>query len=301
MIDYIELVDNKELIPRKKITNFIEKIFRYIYDVNIHERYKEIVYCEKGCLDEIDYHVKRAYDSFIYMIFNRKNPITKEMLKVFWYIYSPNNEISEEIWIKIATKYMLLGKTPILEKALEISMLAYDEALAKEDKLILSLFLYNICLIRDNHPAIQLLCREIKNYEELILHKEKDKLYSFFLNVISNQKYQDKEYYKRLKEINKKDITTRIYASKRCLEEDYMVKHIYLYGSFSNMNARLDSDIDLLIQYNLDILEDEIEKITEELKEYLYKYFERYIDIHCMSEYINDEFIKNARKITKIF
>ena len=67
------------------------------------------------------------------------------------------------------------------------------------------------------------------------------------------------------------------------------------------MNARLDSDVDLLIQYNLDILEDEIEKITEELKEYLYKYFERYIDIHCMSEYINDEFIKNARKITKIF
>ena len=80
-----------------------------------------------------------------------------------------------------------------------------------------------------------------------------------------------------------------------------MVKHIYLYGSFSNMKGRLDSDIDLLIQYNLDIIEEEIEKITEELKEYLYKYFNRYIDIHCMSEYINDDFIKNARKITKIF
>ena len=116
---------------------------------------------------------------------------------MFWYIYSPNNEISEEIWIKIATKYMLLGKTPILEKALEISMLAYDEALAKEDKLILSLFLYNICLIRDNHPAIQLLCRQIKNYDEKWNRLTFDRYYYFipignkakFITMANGDKY----------------------------------------------------------------------------------------------------------------
>ena len=43
-------------------------------------------------------------------------------------------------------KCSILSHYTKLEKALEISMLAYDEALAKEDKLILSLFLYNICL-----------------------------------------------------------------------------------------------------------------------------------------------------------
>ena len=43
MNDFITLMNDKELIPRKKITNFIEKIFRYLYDVNRHERFQEIV------------------------------------------------------------------------------------------------------------------------------------------------------------------------------------------------------------------------------------------------------------------
>ena len=75
---------------------------------------------------------------------------------------------------------------------------------------------------------------------------------------------------------------------------------MYLYGSFAKVQNRIDSDLDLLVSFNLDLLKDKKDKYKEELIEYLFSIFSTYVDIHEVSNYItNDSLIQN-RKIKKI-
>ena len=63
----------------------------------------------------------------------------------------------------------------------------------------------------------------------------------------------------------------------------------------------MDSDIDLLMRLSLDISYDDRLKIIEELKDVLFLKFNRFTDIEEVREFFSEDFIKEAKKIKKIF
>lgn len=301
MINIIDLITNKETIVRKRITNFIEKLFNHIKFEFYHDRFKKVVYCEDGFITESEIKMKMAYDSFMYLVFNRRNTLTKNILSTFMFIYF-GKEIDNTIIVKLTNTYFKLYDLPPIEKALKFHLDIYNSLKDYDynDRLIISLFFFNYILITNNIPCIQLLKNEIIKYEEIRDKNDLSRLNMFFIDVIFNQSYQDKSFYKNIKEISYKDIYNTIYNLKEIINNKYMIKKIYLYGSFVKGLNRIDSDIDLIVEFNLDCLVEEKELLKKELTQYLQSIFNRYVDIHEISGYLSDDFLRKNKKIKEI-
>ena len=74
-----------------------------------------------------------------------------------------------------------------------------------------------------------------------------------------------------------------------------------VYGSFSKGDQRIDSDIDVLILFNLDLTREQKLKHIDYLSKYYYEKFHRFLDFLELGERINDELIKETTDILNIF
>ena len=118
---------------------------------------------------------------------------------------------------------------------------------------------------------------------------------------MKNNTYQDKSYYKNLKELNLNNIVKKLKQDKKQLENKYKIKSMYIYGSFSKNAQRIDSDIDIALRLSFDLTKQEKKEILQELGKYFYKNFRRYIDVHELLDTIDENFIKNTENIMKIY
>ena len=92
MNEFYNLVEGKELIVRKNVVSFLEKLLRYLgYDFR-HDIFKKIIYNEAGIVTPFEEKFKSYYDAYIYLLSNSKNPITKHLLMRFFYIIFGNEE-----------------------------------------------------------------------------------------------------------------------------------------------------------------------------------------------------------------
>ncbi len=304
MEQIVEITKNKELIVRKRLVNFFEKILRYLkYDFP-HERYKGIVYSEISPESPLEEKIKIYYDALLFLLSNRKFPITSSFLKRFFYLMY-GEEMSEDLLIRLKSYYFYLMDYAPVEKAVEFHLYVYQELrdLLEEDRLIISLFFLNYCLVACNIPCIRLLNNELKEYvlyREKFFEGDKKTIYFFLLNIIRKSKFQDKSYYIDLKPLSLQEIINFISKNKKFIVDKFKIKHLYVFGSYAKRTNRIDSDIDFLINFSLDLLYEEKLNLKLLFENYLFDAFHRYIDIHEIFEYLTDDLIKETTKIKKI-
>lgn len=296
-----DLVKNKELIVRKRIVNILEKIFNYLGYEFRHDNYKSVAYGETCFLTPLEERTKNYIDAFVYLLSNRNMVLTSKVLSRFIYIIK-QEEINCDILKRISSYYFFLDSFDELDKALKFSLFIYKELefLNHEEKLVISMMLFNYSLVKSNIPCVQLIVDELEEYERLIENKEYEKLYLFMYEVIKNNKFQDKTYYQKLKPLTINNLKRKILKEKDKLKDIYKIKSIYIFGSFSKKTERIDSDIDMAVSLSLDLDEKEKEKIIKELKEYFYKAFKRFVDIHELMDVVHEDFIEEAVNIIKI-
>lgn len=300
-----EITKNKELIVRKKIVNFFEKILRHLnYDFS-HDRFKGIVYSEISPETPLEEKVKIYFDALIFLLNNKKIPMTNSFLSRFFYLIL-GREMEKNILIRIKSYYFFLTDYAPLEKAIEFHLFVYQELkdLSEEQKFIISLFFLNFCLVACDIPCIRLLNEELKEYKikrKQFFDGDKNSIYIFLLNILKNSKYQDITYYKELEPISLQEISDFIKNHKRHIMNKFKVKHLFIFGSFAKRTNRIDSDIDILINFSLDLLYEEKLELKCSLETYLFEKFHRFIDIHEIFEYLTDDLIKETTKIKKIF
>ena len=106
MLDYKitkEILDS-EKITRKKASGFIKKILRYLGFDLYYPSFKRIIYAEEQPKSTNDKKIKAIYDSFVYLISNAKQELTKEVLNKFLYIFK-QEEFTEDEILKMQTAY----------------------------------------------------------------------------------------------------------------------------------------------------------------------------------------------------
>ena len=114
-------IRNKELVVRKRVGSFIEKIYKYLeYDFD-HEVYKKVIYNESSCNTMFFEKVKRYFDGTMYLLNNTENIFTDEILNTFLYIVGIKNSDSF-LRLKIVSKYFELRSLPTLEKTIEFHL-----------------------------------------------------------------------------------------------------------------------------------------------------------------------------------
>lgn len=301
----LEKFKGKELFVRKMLASFIEKIFNYNgYDLE-HDRIKKVLYAEDAFKSDDEEKIKRAYDAYIYLVSNVKSPLTNQILNTFFYIYF-GKEIDTNLALRIATKYFYYLDKPIIETAVDFHIDVFNEidCADDKDKLVISLIFFNYILLKNNIPSTRLVANDLNIYlekKEKYLNGDKTPLYLFFLELINNEKVQDKSYYQNLKELSLKDICQVLKNDEKYIKENYKIKYLSIFGSFAKQINRLDSDIDLLASFSLDLTSNERNKLVREFEKHYFNKFSRFVDISEISEYLNDEFIKKTHYVKKIF
>lgn len=297
--------ENKRILVRKKLAGFIEKLFNYLgYKLN-HDRVKKVLYGEESFKSDDEERIKRTYDAYIYLLLNAKNSLTSKILNTFFYIFS-TKEIDSNVSLRIATKNFEYIDKPVIESAVDFHIDVFNqlECACEEDKLIVSLIFFNYFIVKNGIPAIVFLPSSIKEYLELkkeYIKGNKLTFYRFFFELINNEKMQDKSYYENLKELTLKDVYKVLKEDEEQIKEKFSIKHLSIFGSFAKQINRIDSDIDLLASFSLDLTSDEkIEKV-DQMKTYYFNKFNRFIDISEISEYLDDEFIREIPYVKKVF
>ena len=72
--------------------------------------------------------------------------------------------------------------------------------------------------------------------------------------------------------------------NKNLLINKYKMKSLYIFGSYYLKTNRFDSDIDLYVNFSLDVPFIEKEKLVKEVKDVLFNHFRRFIDIEEIFE-----------------
>lgn len=293
-----------ELIVRKKLSQFIEKEFRYFnLDFN-HDTYKKIVYGEIGAQTPLEEKLKAYYDAYVYLLNNAKSPLTKQVLNRFFYLLflEPVNDM---IMLHIQTRLLQLCECSPIEKACEFHMYVFKMLDQYPDltRQIVSLMFFNYVLVKHDIPAIKLVGREIYEYvgKRNNYENNKEDMFLFFKKIVKNSYVLKKSYLDNVTDITVKDIYNTINGMKDTLVEKYCVDNIYLYGSFAKGTNRHDSDIDLLVKLSADMPYDDRVVTIEQLKQLFFTTFKRFTDIEEVREFFTEDFIKEATKIKRIF
>ena len=301
----LENFKDKEVFVRKNLVRFIENLFKFLGCNLDHDRFKKVLYAEDSFRSEDEERIKRAYDAYLYLLYNSKNPLTNKILNTFFYIYF-EKEIDKNVSLRIATKYFQYVDKPVLESSVDFHIDVFNEidCANDEDKLVISLIFYNYVLAKNNIPTSKFMSADFDLYlekKEKYLKGNKIYLYEFFLELIENGKVQDKSYYQNLRDISIKEIYQALKEDEEYLKNNFEIKHLSIFGSFAKGINRIDSDVDLLASFSLDLTSlDKRNKINEFKKIYFNK-FNRFIDVSEVSEYLNDEFIKKITYVKNIF
>ena len=291
-----EKILKEELIVRKVVTSFIEKIFSFNNIEVDHDVLKEILYNKKSYKTKTEEKIKRYYDGYMYLLKNRKNPITNSLLDTFYYILKCR-EMDSNVKTKIKNKaYFLNNYTPI-EYAINLHNIV-QEQFKESDKLdymIIPLMFFNYGLLKKDIPTIRLTYSNLLIYEKI--KDDKLKLFEFLKEIINNYDFIKEDYINELKELSYNEVCETFIKDKEKLEKEFKVKTLILHGSYAKKNMRIDSDIDILIKFNLDLSYQERKEKIEELKRYYTNKFKRFVDVGELNIYLTDEFIKETQII----
>ena len=300
-LDVIYDFKTKEILVRKKVSRFIEKLITHLgYNIN-YQLYKEIIYREKTCENEKEVEVKNIYDSFLYLISDYKNELLEYRLKRFLYLIL-GEEIKEEISDEIVSLSFELRKEEAIESSSRLFIKAlnlfkdYGEIKAK----LISFMLLQYELVKKGIPVTVFYIRDYNTFEE-IEHNNEEDIRNFIDSVIRKNTYQDKKYYIELSDIEFNEIKEEIIKDKDILIKEHNVNHISIFGSISKNKERIDSDIDLLISFSLDATSDEIKNSIDFIKERYKDRFHRFIDVMEIKIHLTDEIRLETQYAKEVF
>lgn len=304
MEEIYQLTQDKRIFVRKKIANFLEKALRYCgYDFD-HDVFKKIIYSEDEYKTPVEEKIKSSYDAYIYLLSNDKNMISRSLWKKFYYIYM-GEEIEPFLSIKLSTKFFHLGHFAPIEQAIEYHFYVYQELkdLKEEDRLVMSLMVFNFILVRNQIPLVQLFLKDYKEYEvvrEEFFKNNKTPVIEFMIRLLKKNPYMDKSYYENLIPVSLSDIIEFVEKNKEALKIKYQIKGLWIHGSIAKRIERIDSDLDFFIEMSLDLLREEKLTLIEELKQVFFEQFKRMVDLHEIVEYLDDDIIKEARTTKRL-
>ena len=304
MEEIYQLVQNKRILVRKKIANFLEKSLRYCgYDFD-HDVFKKIIYSEDEYRTPVEEKIKSSYDAYIYLLSNDKNMISRSLWKKFYYIYA-EQELEQFLSIKLSTKYFHLNHLSPIEQAIEYHLYVYQELrdLKEEDRLMISLIIFNYILVKNQIPCVQLYRKEFKEYvkaRDFFFNGDKHPMLEFTLKILKNNPYMDKKFYRDLIPVTLSDIIEFVEMRKEEFKTKYQIKGLWIHGSIAKKIERMDSDLDFFIEMSLDLLHEEKLSLIEELKQVFFDRFNRMVDLHEIVEYLDDDIIKEARTTKRL-
>ena len=298
---HFKIESGTELIIRKKLAQFIEKYFRYLdYDFR-HTLFKQIIYLETGVQTKLEEKMKSSYDAYFYLLCNNQNTFSPSLLNKFFYILQ-EKEPALDLITRLTDLFFKTCVENTLENAIIFSNNAFQTMveLDREYKFLITLMFLNFSLVKIGIPILVFNETVLKELNELYTLNSSSDLICYITKFVLESKKQDKTYYQNLKKLTFKEIIQTL-SDDKFLFTQFGVKHLYIFGSFAQGTERLDSDIDLLAEFSLDITKETKQKYKETIKQLYFDKFKRFIDLIEVGPYFSEILLKEINNCAKVF
>ena len=298
---YFNTESGTELIVRKKLSQFIEKYFRYLdYDFR-HTLFKQIIYMETSIQTKLEEKMKSAYDAYFYLLSNYQNIFSHSLLNKFFYILQ-EKEPAVDMVVRLTDIFFKICVENSLENSIIFSHKAYQTMVEidSENRFLSALMLMNFSLIKSDIPALVFNETVLAELSKMYISQNPKELICYLTQFIFDGKKQGKSYYQNLKKLTFKDIFQALSEDKTLLCQ-YGIKHLYIFGSFAQGSERLDSDIDILAEFSLDITKESKKKSKETLKQLYFNKFNRFVDLIEVGPYLSENLLKELNNCSKVF
>lgn len=299
-----EILDS-EKVTRKRTIGFIKKLLGFVKIPYYYPTFKAMIYAEDEPKSRLDIEVKAIYDSYVYLISNSKQKLTKEVLNKFLYIMKQEEFYDDEI-MKIQTAYYYPSNKNVFEKIVDFHFKLEELLYRFEEKYILMIMfmMLNYALLNNDYCSVQISFKQFHQYKEIkekYFNGERKDTYDFFYQIVTNQLNQSKDFYDQLKEISKEEIVNQIKQNKQKIQEKYKFKKMFIFGSIASSKVRFDSDIDLLVEFEEEVDIDDKRKYIDEFSKEYQKIFNRFIDIHELGKFVNEILILTINEAIEIY
>ena len=296
-------MNNQKKVYFKEIPSFITTISNHLgYQIQILQ-VKDMFSLNYEVYSQEEEKIKDYLDTYFFLLNNSCNAINERIINKSLFLLT-NKRINKEKVEKILTNFYSIEEEINISKIIKLSFETSNLVKNKKDKYIYFLMLINYLLLHYNFKAIKYFSDDFSTLDEVInkyKENEKELLETYITLKEAMSKNLDEDYYKNLRKVSLKDITSYLYENKEILQKKYQVESLAIFGSFVKDKERLDSDIDLIVRFERFIPLLKRNRYKEEIQEMIYQKFNRFSDIHIESELINENNIKTFKDNLKIF
>jgi uncharacterized protein len=294
-----------EIVTNKTTVKFIKNILTCCGLEFRYEEYRKLIYGFRPIETKEDLLVKSTYDSYIFLMLNRRNMIMEYLLKRYYLLLTSKILAPEKI-TEISSFYYMPSEQSDLERIVDFhyAMYGYFEDETEAIKKVIALSFFNFMLIRYGYGAVRFLYIQLLEYDKIreqYNSGDKEAAYAYFTKMVLEETHQSTSYYDNLKETSREAIISQIREDKTLIENLYKVKSMALFGSYAKGKNREDSDIDLLVKFNEDMSHEEKINNRDMLSKHISTKFNRYADILECSYYLSPMIIHELISTVKIF
>lgn len=225
-------------------------------------RFKEIVLDLDVPTSYDEVHYKEIYDSYIYLMNNLKSNIDISFFIKSYFLLS-NKRISKNTAYKILAIYYQYKDCDIVE--LLYLLLKEVNKYIRKYRLEYNLLLINYFFKRLENEEI-IIYQSMLNLLKTMLRSSENIMIALLMfkksvNNLNSNQYDNK--------LTKNEIIDFLNTNKSTLTKRFLIKNIFLFGSFAENTHHDKSDLDLLVIFNDSITKSEKIMLIKKMKEFI--------------------------------
>lgn len=258
-------------IDVKLYYRFIEFVSKLVGYGLSHERFKRIILDDFKAEAKEEKEVKQFANAYLYILNNINQSVTKELLQDSYYLLT-NQTLDEKIFKQILEPYYMYYD----ENSHYVSMMVHFKILEliKTRSIEFAFMISNLIMFKKERYPMVPYEYIFDIYQKTIKQKNKDKLMVLFSEMeVTSKPYENHS------NLSKEEIIWKIKEAKKQLIQEYHIKKLYLYGSFAKEKTNIQSDLDLLVILDKEMLPLEKGIVMKNLTDYLENKIKIHIDI----------------------
>lgn len=236
-----------------------------------HERFKRIILDDFKAESKEEKEVKQFANAYLYILNNINQSVAKEMIQEAYYLLT--HEVLDEELLKqiLETYYMYYD-----ENSHYVAMMVHFKILEfiKIRNIEFAFMISTLIMFKKGRYPLIPYEYMFDIYRKTIEQKNKDKLMVIFSEIEAISKP-----YENHSSLSKEEIIWKMKESKNYLMDEYHIQKLYLYGSYAKERVTTQSDLDLLVIFDKEMLPLEKGIVIKNLTDYLENKLKIHLDI----------------------
>lgn len=260
-----------EKIDIKLFYRFIEFVSRLLGGSLPHERYKLIALDEYQAQSKDENDVKRFSEAYLYLLNNVNQVLTLDIIKQSYYLLT-KEELGKNIGKLILETYYKNFDDISHYLATIIHFTVLDNV--KTRKFEFAFMLSNLIMLKKDRFPLVPYEYMYNAYFRAAKNKSIDKLMILFSEIESINKP-----HKKFNQLDLSTIVDNLKKEREFLKNRFGIQKLYIYGSYAKCKTTVQSDLDLLVIFNYDLINIERNNNREELINYLSNELKMNVDL----------------------